>query len=102
MRYCGTTAIEIIEMNPMDDLETVHWIALEKNSANLTLYVHTCCDDEWGYVFAVEDNSDYDRIKYNIMNMMFEYETMDELLEALSNLFENGFSEMLVKDEIEE
>lgn len=97
MRYCGTTAIEIIEMNPMDDLETVHWVALEKAFDDNTFKVYTCCDDDWCYTFMPEDNADYDRIKYNIMNMMFEHETMDELLDALSDLFEGGFGNMLVK-----
>ena len=102
MRYCGTTAIEIIEMNPMDDLETAHWIALEKSSTDNTFMVHTCCNDEWSYKFAPEDNSDYDRIQYIIMEMMYESETMDELLGALSEMFEDGFGELLIKDEIEE
>lgn len=98
MRCCGITSVEIIEMNPMDDLNTVHWVALEKASDDMTVSVYTCCDDEWGYKFKLENNFDYDRIKYNIMEMMFECETMKELLDELGDLFENGFGEMIVSE----
>ena len=99
MRYFGTAVAETIMVNPMDDLNAVHCITLEKSVDEPVFYVTCCCDEDWFYEFYMTNNSDYERIKYNIMETMFECETMEELLDALSELFEEGFSEMLVKDE---
>ena len=99
MRYYGTCSVERIMMNPMDDLNSVHYIELEKAANGCMLLVTCCREDTWAYAFRLNNNSDYERIKYNIMNIMFECETMSELLEVLSDVFENGFEEMLIKDE---
>ena len=99
MRYCGTCAIERIMVNPMNDLHEVHFIELEKAANEPMLYVTCCCAEDWVYIFSLEDPSDYERIKFNIMQTMFECETMEELLDGLSELFEDGFEELLIKDE---
>ena len=98
MRYCGTVMKEMILVNPMDNLNETHYIELEKSAEAPVFFVSCCCDPDWEYTFVMESNSVYERIKYNIMEMMFECETMKELLNALSELFEEGFGEMLVRD----
>lgn len=98
MVYHGTDNVEMIQIRPMDDLDNVHFISMVKNANEPTFYVTCCCDDNWGYEFYLENNSDYDRIKFNIMEAIFECNTMDELLVVLSEVFEDGFSDLMVEN----
>lgn len=99
MVYQGTSVTETIAMRPMNALNETHFIELEK-AANAPMFVVTCCcDEDWVYVFNTGENSDYERVKHNIMAAMFECDTMEELLETLSEVFEDGFEDILVQDE---
>jgi hypothetical protein len=98
MVYKGTDNIEIIQVHPMDNLSETHFISLVKPANSPTFYVTCCCNEDWGYEFYLENNSDYERIKFNIMETIFEAETMNDLLETLSEVFEDGFSDIMVEN----
>lgn len=98
MVYHGTDNVEIIRVNPMDNLKETHYISLTKSADSPTFYVTCCCDKEWGYEFYLENNADYERVKYNIMETMFECVTMEELMDTLSEVFEDGFRDIMVED----
>ena len=98
MVYYGTDNVEIIQVRPMDDLDGIHFISLGKRANEPTFYVTCCCDENWGYEFYLENNSDYERVKFNIMEAIFECNTVEELMTALTDVFEDGFSDLMVEN----
>lgn len=96
MLYRGTDQVEIIEVSPIDEIGTMHYINIAKSATEPTFCVTCCCDEDWMYEFYLENNSDYERIKWNIMDAIFDCETMDRLLEELSRIFEDGFADIIV------
>ena len=98
MVYHGTDHIEVIQVHPMDNLNETHYISLAKPANSPTFYVTGCCDDSWCYEFFLNNNSDYERVKFNIMEAMFECDTMDELMTVLSEVFEDGFNDIMVEN----
>ena len=98
MVYRETNQIESIEVSPMNGLNEAHYINLVKSGNEPTFYVTCCCDEDWGYEFYLENNSDYERVKFAIMNLIFECETIDDLLNMLSDTFEDGFADIIVED----
>ena len=99
MVYYGTDVVEYIVFHTAGNSEDKHLIGMAKSADSQTFTVDCCCDSEWRYSFRMENNSDYERIKFNIMQTVFECETMEELLSKLSELFKDGFEELLIKDE---
>lgn len=96
MVYCGTGNVERIFVHPMNNLNESHYIDIVTNKDDPTFFVTCCCDEDWVYEFEY-NKSDYERVKFNIMEMIFECDTMDELLDALSEVFEDGFE--IIDDE---
>lgn len=97
MKYCGTYATERIAISVPGD-EAMHFIEMTKSGSEPTFWVNCCCDENWSYEFVMEDNSSYERVKFNIMQSIFECDTMEELLDMLSEIFEDGFEDILVND----
>lgn len=84
-----------------DDGMEMHFVTMTKHADMPIFSVSCCCDDDWYYEFYLENNTDYERVKFNILSAIFECEDMDSLMRALSETFENGFADILVKDECE-
>ena len=99
MVYHGTYVTETIAMRPMDALNEMHFVMLSRSAEDDTVHVSCCCDEDWAYTFHMDNTSDYERIKYNIMTAMFECDTIEELLDTLSEVFEDGFADILIQDE---
>lgn len=99
MVYHGTDLVEVINVHPIDELSETHCISLVKSADNAKFYVNCCCDEDWVYEFYMLNNSDYERIKFSIMEAIFECDTMDELMERLSDIFEDGFEDIMVNEE---
>lgn len=99
MVYNGTESSELIIFHEAGNSNNVHFIELNKPVDGPTFSVSCCCDRDWHYEFLLRSNSDYERIKYNIMETMFEVETVEELLDTLSETFEDGFSDILVEED---
>lgn len=99
MVYSGTGAAEFIVVRPMDELDKEYGIELVKMPDGPTFVVACDYDDDWGYEFFLENNSDYERVKFCIMEAIFECDTMYELLDVLSEVFEDGFEDILVEDD---
>ena len=94
MVYHGTVVSEKIAFYPAGEPSKMHYIELAKSSNDPIFWV-SCCYEDWFYEFALESNSDYERVKFNIMEAIFECEDMDELLTCLSEVFEDGFANIL-------
>lgn len=101
MIYQGTDVVEIIAINPMNDMNETHYINMVKSGTGPVFYVTCCCNSDWYYEFVMENNSDYEIVKFNIMETIFECDTMNELLCALSKVFEEGFGDILIEDKCE-
>ena len=99
MVYHGTSAHEIIQFHMIGCPNDLHFIELTKSAVKPTFYVTCCCDPEWGYEFYMENNSDYERIKMVIMDALMDCDHMEELLCELSEIFEDGFEDILVEDD---
>lgn len=52
-------------------------------------------DSEWGYNFYSDDSADYERIKFNIMDTLFNCDNEEDILPALSKVIEDGFSDII-------
>jgi len=102
MTYCGTSVTETIMIHEDGDPKAGHYIEMSKSAVSSTFFVSCCCYDDWGYEFSMKNPSDYERVKFNIMESIFASESMDELLEMLSEIFEDGFADILIRGEREE
>lgn len=98
MVYHGTVASEKIAFHPDGEPSKLHYIELTKSPHEPMFWVSCCCDENWFYSFYMEGNSDYERVKFNIMETIFECEDMADLIETLSDIFEDGFSDILIYD----
>lgn len=98
MVYNGTNNSELIIFHEAGDSDDKHFIELNKPIDGPTFSVSCCCDRDWHYEFYLRSNSDYERIKFLIMDTMWRSETVEELLDTLSEIFEDGFSSILIKD----
>ena len=99
MVYHGTYNKETIAVHPMNSLGETHFIEMVKSAEEPIFWVTCCCDDDWYYEFYLECNSDYEAVKFAIMEMICDCETMDELLDTLSDMFECDFADMMVDRE---
>ena len=98
MVYYGTDIVESIVFHAAGDSENKHFIMMTKHANVPVFTVECCCNSEWCYHFRMNHNSDYERVKFNIMKTIFECEDVSELFAALSNMFEDGFEEILMKE----
>ena len=99
MKYCGTENVEIIQFSPMDALDETHFIAMQKMFDEPVFLVSCSCYDDWCYAFSFEDNTIYERVKFNIMEAIFNCETTSDLLDYLDSVFIEGFGDVLIDDD---
>ena len=95
MVYYGTYSAEAIYFHAPGCPEDRHYIEIQKHASEPFFTVSSDCDPAWFYEFEMNDFSDYERVKFNIMETMFRCDDMDELLNALSVVFEDGFEHIL-------
>ena len=102
MIYHGTGITEAIAFHPMGEPDNIHYFELTKLASEPVFVVRFCCDEEWRYAFVLEGNTIYEQVKGTIMDEIFEWDTIDELLDALGEIFEECFYESLLNaDECE-
>lgn len=99
MVYYGTNMVECIEFHTAGDPNDGHFIMMTKRSDAPIFTVECCCDSEWRYDFWMKNNSDYERVKFNVMEAIFECEDMNALMRYLGEIFEDGFEDILVEEE---
>lgn len=91
MTYSGTYAKEIIVVNPMNELHKAYFIELTKSAEEPVFWVACNYNEDWVWEFYLESNSDYERVKFAVMDMIFKCDTMTELLDTLGATFEDNF-----------
>lgn len=103
MVYRGTYFAEKITFSPEDEICSTYAVELCKGMEGNDFCVIVETDDyDYIWDFVTNDSSDYERVKFNIMDAMFNIETLDEFVEVLDNIFTDGFSDILVEDECNE
>lgn len=101
MIYHGTEAVERIFVHNENEYNSAHWIDVSMNMLGGTFTVTCCCDEDWIWEFYYS-KTDYERIKFTIMNLIYECDDMGELLDALDDIFSEEFENILAdEDEFE-
>lgn len=96
MIYRNTINIERISLSPLDNINSTQFVELIKFGDVATFGVLA---NECYWEFDMSEPSDYERVKMNIYDAIFECDTMNELCEALNAIFEDGFATILIDDE---
>ena len=100
MIYHGTITTESIVVHPYDNGHIYQAVELTKHADVNEFSVRLDDgDDTWTWSFSLTNNSDYERVKFNIMDAIFEVEDMAELAEVLDEIFTDGFADILVEDD---
>lgn len=97
MMYCTTEKIERIWFAPESNEDDLHYIEMYKSEDKC--YVTVDGDDDWMWAFKLDDPSNYEVVKYTIMDAMFKACCMDNFKENLDIAFEDCFAEILVDDD---
>ena len=99
MVYRGTSKTETIWFGPENDLEELHCIELCKAENESVCYVTTCCNSEWVWAFKLDAPSNYEMVKFIIMETIFECCCcINNLLDTLDDIFSEDFADILVED----
>ena len=100
MIYCQTINKECIAIHPFNDTNETQFVELVKYG-DATMFAVWMNDGEvdWIWEFEMSTPSDYERVKMNIFDAIFECESMNELAWELNDIFEDEFSDILVVDE---
>jgi hypothetical protein len=93
---------ETIWIGPENDLEEVHYIELHKADDEQVFYVTTCCNPDWVWAFWLDDSSNYEMVKFTIMEAAFEGCCINKVLDTLDDIFAEDFADILVEDEDED
>ena len=96
MILCGFGNLERIMIHEADDLDSQHYIDLVMSKDESTFAVTCCCYDEWFYEFLYS-KTDYERIKFNIVDSIFACDDMDELISVLDDIFQDGFEDIIIE-----
>lgn len=99
MIYHGTSNTETIWLGPENDLNEIHYIEMCKADDEPVFYVTTCCNDDWVWAFKLDASSNYEMIKFTIIDTAFDCCCINNLLDALDEIFAEDFADILVDNE---
>jgi hypothetical protein len=97
MIYYGTEKVEFIYFHLEDNEDDLHFIAMERDCDEPVFYVRTCCNNDWEWKFY-DTTSNYDMVKYAIIDASFDCKDMQEYLFELDSVFEEIFDEIVIWD----
>ena len=94
MIYHGTTKTETIIVHPFEDEIDVEFIAMITDADSMTLYVNV---NEYSWEFVMRSLSDYEWIKFTIMEVIQTVNNMEELVSELNEVFVENFEDILIE-----
>lgn len=102
MIYYQTINVERIAVHPLNDYNDTRYVELMKygDTPLFAVWIYDG-EDDWFWEFEMFTPSDYERVKMNIFDVIFECDTMPELAVALDSVFKDSFEDILIKDECE-
>lgn len=97
MVYQGSSFSEVIIVHTFDNPKERYFIELTRIDDEPVLNVD-CVVGEQSYFweFDISRISDYERIKFNILNTVFECDTIYDLMETLEEIFTDGFADIMI------
>ena len=100
MIYNGTINIERIVVHPMNDTNNHQIVELTKYSDEPTFSVDLYDGEyNWYWEFDLTNPSDYERVKYCILDAVFVCDIMRELAESLDDIFTDEFADILIEED---
>ena len=97
MILCGTYEIEKIIVHPDDDPCESHYIDIVVDKDMPKFSVACCCDNEWSWDFWYS-KTNYEVVKFLIMDCITDCRTIEELIDALDETFEESCVELLFNE----
>lgn len=97
MYLCGVYDTERIVVHPEDAPHTSHYIDITKDKNDPAFYVTQCCDEEWVWKFWYS-KTNYEVVKFLIMDCIAECETMEEFIDALDEVFEEDCADIVYEE----
>ena len=94
MIFCGNYEVENLVVHPNNNLNEAHCIEITKYKDAPIFSVTYCCDDEWIWEFMYS-KTNYEVVKYLIMDSIVVCDTMDELIDMLDEVFEEECDHMI-------
>ena len=98
MIFCGNVNAERLIVQPDDNPHSSHYINIVTDKDDPVFYVTCCCDEDWGWKFWYS-KTNYEVVKYIIMDCIIASETMDELIDALDEIFEEEYKNILFEED---
>lgn len=92
MIYHGTTRTETILVHPYDDETDIQFIDMITDAESSIVYVNV---DDYSWEFETRSLSDYEHIKFIIMEVARTVNDMNELVSELNEMFLEEFEEIL-------
>ena len=97
MIYCGSYETETIVVHPSNDPHSSHYLEITISKNEPTFYVTCCCDDEWEWKFWY-DKTNYEVVKYLMMDCIIACGTMRELIDTLDATFYDECAEIVCEE----
>ena len=94
MIYHGITKTESILVHPYDDETNIQFIDMIADAETSILYVNVA---DYGWEFVTRSLSDYEHIKFIIMEVARTVNDMSELVSELNETFIEEFEDILVE-----
>ena len=94
MIYHGTTKTETILVHPFDDETDIQFVDMVTDADLTILYVNV---DEYSWEFVLRSLSDYEWIKFAIMEVIQTVNDIEELVAELNEVFIENFEDILVE-----
>lgn len=97
MFYDQTVLTESILLNPENGSDKLYYIDLIRYGAEDKFHVSCSWDDDFEFVFWAYGVTSYEVVKYFIMDVVLSYDNPEEITDALTEIFMNECSDILVK-----
>ena len=99
MIFCGIVETEQIDLHPDNDLDKLYSISLTMDKHEPKFYVWSDYNKQWFWEFWYLSKTNYEKIKYCIIDVASECNDIAETLNALTQVFFEYFDDVLVSEE---
>ncbi len=98
MIYKRSQFIESLEFQEVDS-EKESSFEMFMTDDGKELMIVSAFNEDWAYTIPLEEPSDYDRVRFNVMQAALEADTLVEAQTMLTSVLEEGFSAKRIKGE---
>ena len=97
MIYDGTIEIEAMMAHPEDNPDAVYSVKMRKSAEENIFYVYSDYDEDFEYAFWLDGTTNYEVVKFTIMDTLISFASWDEALQVLENDFMTSLRQILVQ-----